>query len=887
MIHRLLLTGIAMLMLISVSAQKQLLPYQDKTQPVDVRVNDLLGRMTLEEKFWQLYMLPVPVDITDQELSRYRHGVFGFQVSAAAQQGGAHQQMLTYQSAENALTLTRRINAMQKFFVTQTRLGIPMIPFDEALHGLVREGATAFPQAIALAATFDTTLMSRVADVIATETRARGIRQVLSPVVNVATDVRWGRTEETYGEDPFLVTAMGTTYVSKLEQQNIITTPKHFVANVGAGGRDSYPIHDDERYLEEIHFPPFQACVLSGARSLMTSYNSVSGAPATSNYWLLTKKLKDDWGFDGFVISDAGATGGSVVLHHTASDYPDATHQAINAGLDVIFQTAFDHHALFLPAFVDGRVDRARLDDAVARVLRAKFELGLFENPYVLEKEIQALMKSKEHKAVALHAARESMVLLKNSENVLPLTPGKTVAVIGVDAEEARLGGYSGPGNGVVSILDGIRQVSGADGVVFARGPGRTIRHWTVIPGDAVMHNGQSGWRAEYFNTLSPQGQSTAIRNDQAIDFHWTFMPPVENVSTSFYSVRWTGTLTSPVTGQYQIALEGNDGFRLYINNELKIDRWRKQSYGVYACAMNLKQGQRYDLRIEFNEPTGNGQVRLLWNIDSQADAAQAAIDTAVETAKKADYSVIVAGIEEGEFRDRALLSLPGEQEKLIKAVAAVGKPVVVVLVGGSAVVMENWLDQVDGVMMAWYPGEEGGRAVAEVLYGLYSPAGRLPVTFPKHEGQLPLVYYHKPTGRGDDYDNLTGLPQFPFGYGLSYTSFSYDNLRVSLADAGSNDVAIVQCTVANTGTREGDEVVQLYVQDVLASVARPLLALKGFTRIHLKPGESKEVSFTIPRSMLEMLDGQMKRVVEPGTFKIMIGSSSRDIRLQALLEVK
>ena len=335
--------------------------------------------MTPEEKFWQLFM--IPGDLDNAKPDQYKNGLFGFQVSAAAK-GDAGGQMMNYGTDENAEKLALKINAIQKYFVEKTRLGIPIIPFDEALHGLVREGATVFPQAIALAATWDTALMNKVANEIAGEAKRRGIRQILSPVVNIASDVRWGRTEETYGEDPFLTSAMGVAFVSAFEKKGIITTPKHFIANVGDGGRDSYPVHLNERLLEENYFAPFRACFeKGGSRSVMTAYNSLDGVACSANGWLLQEKLKRQWNFDGFVISDANAVGGEVVLHNTAKDYPTSGQHAINNGLDVIFQTEYKHHQLFIPPFLDGNIDSNRINDAVARVLKEKFELGLFENP--------------------------------------------------------------------------------------------------------------------------------------------------------------------------------------------------------------------------------------------------------------------------------------------------------------------------------------------------------------------------------------------------------------------------------------------------------------------------------------------------------------------------
>ncbi|MCH5717456.1 glycoside hydrolase family 3 protein [Niabella hibiscisoli] len=427
-----------------VNANSQQYLYKDKNQPVEKRVADLLARMTPEEKFWQLFMIPGDLDDTGPD--QYKNGLFGFQVSAKAK-GDAAGQLLSYNTQEDATMVIRKINSIQKYFVEQTRLGIPIIAFDEALHGLVRSQSTAFPQAIGLAATWDRAIVHQVASDIANQVKERGIRQILSPVVNIASDVRWGRTEETYGEDPYLTSAMGVAFMSAFEQRGIITTPKHFVANVGDGGRDSYPIHFNERMLSEIHFPPFiDAIKKAGARSIMTAYNSLDGTAASANHWLLIDKLKKEWGFKGFVISDANAVGGEAVLHYTAKDYEESGAHAINGGLDVIFQTDYEHHKLFMPAFLNGKISQARIDDAVSRVLRAKFELGLFEHPYVTEtpNNIQLLQQGK---ATALDAARKSFVLLKNEQQALPLSKKtKTIALIGPDAVEARLGGYAGEG---------------------------------------------------------------------------------------------------------------------------------------------------------------------------------------------------------------------------------------------------------------------------------------------------------------------------------------------------------------------------------------------------------------------------------------------------------
>lgn len=846
-----------LLLMVAAPLKSQQPVYRDATKPVAARVHDLLGRMTLDEKFWQLFMIPGDLDDTTHD---YRNGVFGLQVRMPGKNPGA------------ARAHAEKINSIQRFLLEKTRLGIPMIPFEETVHGLLAHDATVFSAAIALAATWDTALVGRVGEAIAREARSRGIRQGLSPVINIATDPRWGRTEETYGEDPLLSSRMAVSFVRGFEQNGVIATPKHFIANVGEGGRDSYPIEVSRRVLEEIHFPPFISAIREGhARSVMTAYNSVDGTPATQNGELLNNTLKRDWGFTGFVISDQAATGGATVLHKTEASTATATTHALDAGLDVIFQSSWPQHRSYLAAFKNGTISDSVIDAAVARVLRAKFELGLFEEPYANPDSAAYWNDNANHRALARQAARESIVLLRNERRVLPLaTTVKSIAVIGEDAAEARLGGYSGVPSRAISILDGIRERAGKGAVVrYARGPGRSSPELVVMPGD---------FRGEYFDNPTLSGAPKLTRNDPRIDFGWSFNSPGYEIPVDWYSMRWTARITSPPTGVRQIAVEGNDGYRLYVDGRLVIDNWKKQSFRLSRTEVRFAPGSVHDIRLEYFETSGSTKLKLLWDAGVRNDWREK-IDSAAQVAAKSEVAIVVAGIEEGEFRDRAKLSLPGHQEALIERIAETGTPTIVVLVGGSAVTGGEWIDRVGGLLTVWYPGEEGGNAVADILFGEYNPSARLPITWPMLEGQLPLVYNHKPTGRGDDYVDLTGQPLFPFGFGLSFTTFEYSDLRIS-ADS------MVRFKVKNSGTRAGDEVAQLYVKDLLASVARPVMQLEGFQRVTLKPGEEKELSFTIGRDQLGMLDKDLRRVVEPGTFRVLIGSSSKDIRLRGDLVV-
>lgn len=889
-------------------------PYKDPSVPVEARVRDLLGRMTPEEKFWQLYMSPGD---RDDPANDWSHGAFGLQIgmpSSPLSRGDV--------ARDHAI----RVNAIQRFFVDSTRLGIPIIPFDEGVHGLMRNGATVFPSAIALAAMWDTATFAKVVSGIAAEARSRGVRDLLSPVVNIADDVRWGRVEETYGEDPYLTSELASIFArvaaapggrdavsgQRAGSLGLVVTPKHFIANVGDGGRDSYPIAFDRRTLEEVHFPPFRAAFDAGGLSVMTAYNSVDGVPATQNRWLLTDVLRSQWGFRGFVISDAAATGGATVLHFTEPDTPTAAKHAWEAGLDVVFQSNWSQARPYLQAVTRGMVASEVIDSAVARVLRAKFALGLFDDPYVNVELARALVERPDAGSLARETAEKSIVLLRNERHTLPFGAAVTrVALVGEDAAEGRLGGYTPGGAQSETILDALRSRLGAASVRYAPGPGRVSPEYVPVP-DADLSEDSAGVRAvglrgDYFDNPGLEGNPRFTRRDTQVNFGWTLDSPGRGIPFDWYGVRWTGAIRVPAGGARRIGVEGNDGWRLWMDGKLLIDNWAKRSYGSHLANVTLAGGTSHDVQLEFHETTGNARVKLVWDAGVKNDW-RAKIDSAVRVARASDVAVVVAGVEEGEFRDRSTLALPGHQEELVEAVAATGKPTVVVLIGGSAVTGGKWLDRVSAVLDAWYPGEQGGSAITRVLFGDVNPAGRLPITFAMRDGQLPLVYNRRPTGRGDDYVDGTGMPLFPFGHGLSYTTFEYSGLSISpdtlalgvtvppgsrggagvplsLVDAGAR--VIVRARVKNTGSRTGDEVAQLYIRDVLASVARPVMQLAGFARVSLTPGEEKEVSFVLTPEQLSLLDVELRRVVEPGQFRIMVGASSEDIRLRGFLTVR
>ncbi len=844
--------------------------YKDPNQETSTRVQDLVSRMTWEEKCYQLFMVPGDTNLLHGQLSK---GIFGLQVSAQAA-GDAAGQGLNYQTTHPTSVQMERLNAIQKYCIEETRLGIPMLPFDEALHGLVRNGATAFPQSIALAATWDTELVHQAALHIAFETKQRGIRQILSPVINLATDVRWGRTEETYGEDPFLSAQMGVAFMRAFEENGIITTPKHFIANVGDGGRDSYPIHLSNWYLDRMHLAPFERAIKrAGSRSIMTSYNSLNGQACSANKWLLTDKLKKDWGFQGFVISDANAVGGELVLHKTAAGYVESGVHAINAGLDVIFQTDIAHFPLFFPSFPPKGMDTFRINDAVSRVLTAKFNLGLFEHPYAQQTMNQDSLLISGHQ-LAQKVAEESIVLLKNNGKILPLsTDIESIAIFGEDAILGRLGGYSGPGFQVVSILDGIKASFPKTEISYEKGALLKDTSIHVIHSGSITHNGNIGFLGEYFRNTQLDGTPAYTRSDEQIDFHWTLYGPHASLNPHFYSVRWTGSYKPMSSENLTLGLEGNDGYRLYINDELMIDRWEKQSFHQDLISYSFKKDVVYAIRIEFKESQGNGWIKFISkHMDVKAEKAQ--VKRIVKSSKAAKANIVVVGIEEGEFNDRASLRLSASQEQLIHTVAKNGKKTIVLLVGGSAINMESWMEDVDGILAVWYPGEAGGNAIATILNGKVNPSGRLPITYPMNEAQLPLVYNHLPTGRGDDYRNLSGEPMFPFGFGLSYTTFDYAIPEIEENTFHLGDTLNIKLRLSNTGSKQGTEVVQCYLKSVLTDEIRPVQELIQFQRISLNPAETsiQELQFVLNQDLSTF-------GLTPGDYEVQIGSSSKEIR--------
>jgi beta-glucosidase len=848
--------------------------YRNPQLSVDERVTDLLARMTLEEKARQMDMYAGEAVLEAGSLSLSKTA----QVMGDLGMGSIHDLYPT--SAETA-------NAIQRCAVEQTRLGIPVLFIEEGLHGIVGAGHTVFPQAIGLASTWHRDLVQQIGAAIAAEARSVGIHEALGPVLDLAREPRWGRTEETYGEDAYLAARMGVAMVTGLQgtalnsPRSILAEPKHFAGHgIPEGGVNCAPVHVGERELRETFLSVFRAAIVEGgAQTVMSAYHEIDGIPCTGNRWLLQDVLRREWGFRGFVLSDLGAIRMLEGTHHTAATPQEAIRQAIEGGVDMQF---YDYsHEIFQSAVVelvrDGRLRRAAVDRAVGGILRVKFLLGLFDQPYTDPALAAPVMHCARHVELALQAARESVCLLKNDRQILPLPKNiRSIAVIGPSADVPRLGDYTNEKRNAVTVLAGIRScVSPATEVVFRPGTEFLGEELVPVPTACLrLPDGSGpGLQAEYFDNTDLAGTPRVVRVDPEVNFKWGSAAPHPDLAADRFSVRWTGKLVPEVTVDGRLGATSDDGVRLWIDDQLIVEEWSEHNPLTRSRPFHFEAGRAYALRMEYCEITGGALVQLGWDATDRAKVNRELCDLAA----KSDVVVAVVGESDttvGEGFDRADLDLPGAQLDLIQAVQAAGKPVVVVLLNGRPLSVPWLAENVPAIVEAWFPGEQGGTAVAEVLFGDTNPAGRLPVTVPKFVGQVPMYYDYKPSARRP-YVKIDAAPLYPFGHGLSYTEFAYRDLTVSPEQIGPDGSVTVSVTVANTGARAGDEVVQLYVHDEVASVTAPVKRLRGFERIHLTPQQTQRVTFTLGPADLAVLDRSLKPVVEPGRFEVFVGGSS------------
>ncbi len=834
--------------IVNTATTQSLPPYKNPNLPIEQRVNDLVSRMTLEEKIGQMVNNTPAIE----------------------------------------------------------RLGVPAHDYwNEALHGVARSGvATVFPQAIGLAATWDTELMHNVADVISTEARAKhheyarnkqfGRYQGLtfwSPNINIFRDPRWGRGQETYGEDPYLTGKMGVEFVKGLQGNDpryfkVIATPKHYAVHSGPEPeRHAFDAIASERDLRETYLPAFRETILEGkAYSVMCAYNRTNGEPCCANKKLMVDILRGEWGFPGFVVSDCGAIYDIWKFHKYVPTEMEASVLGVKAGTDL---TCGAEYPTLVEAVKKGLISEAEIDTSVKRLLTARFRLGQFDPPEMVAYARIPFSQNDtdEHRQLALQTARESIVLLKNANRTLPLKKDvKSIAVIGpnADSPEVLWGNYNGHASRLYTPLAGIRNaVSKNTKVVYALGSTLAGEPVVPVPASALTVNGTDpGVKAEYFNNQELRGPAATVRTDPRIDFDWGRYNPTPELTGNNFSVRWTGKLKAPESGNYTLGFTADDGARLYIDGKLLVDAWASNPTKTVTKEIALEAGRSYDLRMEYFQYQRENIAKLVWSYPGMRERL---MEEAVTAARESDVSVLVLGISarlEGEempvhvegFRggDRTDLSLPKSQEALLKAVTATGKPVVVVLLSGSALAA-NWAnDNVPAILHAWYPGGEGGTAIADVLFGNYNPAGRLPVTFYKSVDQLPPFTDYGMAGR--TYRYFKGEPLYPFGFGLSYTKFDYDNLRFSAKSVKAGEPMKVSVDVKNAGQMAGDEVVQLYLTDVAASAPVPIRTLVGFDRITLQRGEKRTVTFTITPRQMSLIDDGGKRVIEPGEFAISVG---------------
>jgi len=838
------------------------------------------------------------------------------------------------------MTLEEKAAQMQNGAPAIERLGVPAYDWwNEALHGVARAGgATVFPQAIGLAATFDTALMHEVSTAISDEARAKhheflrhdqhGRYQGLtfwSPNINIFRDPRWGRGQETYGEDPYLTARMGVAFVEGLQgddprYRKLDATAKHFAVHSGPeADRHHFDAHPSQRDLHETYLPAFEALVKEAhVDAVMGAYNRVFGESASASKFLLQDVLRKDWGFDGYVVSDCWAIVDIWKNHKIVATRAQAAALAVRHGTELECGEEYST----LPAAVrQGLIGEAEIDAALKKLMFARMRLGMFDPPEKVRwaQIPYAVNQSPEHDALARRTARESLVLLKN-DGVLPLSRDKLkrIAVVGPTADDtmALLGNYYGTPAAPVTILQGIRAAVPQAEVLYARGAdlveGRDDPAATPLIEPQYLRpsadSAERGLRGEYFRNRELSGTPALVRVDPQIGFNWDRGSPTDNllargeagpdeaVPADDFSIRWSGQLLPPASGSYRIEAAANDGVRLYLDGKLLLDHWqdsdRLRADGV---DVQLQAGRAYDLRLEYYEAGRDAGVRLAW----RQPGARPPLQEALDAARRADVVVFVGGLTgdvEGEEMtvnypgfaggDRTDTRLPRPQRELLEALQATGKPVVVVLTSGSALAVDWAQQHLPAILLAWYPGQRGGNAVADVLFGDANPGGRLPVTFYKADEKLPAFDDYAMAGR--TYRYFRGEPLYPFGHGLSYTRFAYSDLRLDRGQVGVDATLTATVKLKNSGRRAGDEVVQLYLQPLQPRRERAVRELRGFQRVHLQPGEQRELRFTlVPRDDLRHYDEAVGAyAVDPGRYEVQVGASSADIRSRAAFDV-
>ncbi|MCE5325615.1 MAG: glycoside hydrolase family 3 C-terminal domain-containing protein [Planctomycetaceae bacterium] len=851
------------------------------------------------------------------------------------------------------LTVEEKISLLSETAPAIPRLGLrPYNHGNEALHGVVRPGRfTVFPRPTGLAATFNPALIRAMASAVSDEARAghnrnrgrmiggdfggkyNGLLTFWSPVVNMVRDPRWGRTGETYGEDPLLTSLMGSAFVRGLQGSGkyikAVATPKHYTANNEEHNRFSCKAVIPQRWLREYYLPAYRACVAAGAQSLMAAYNAVNGVPCSANHFLLTEVLREQWGFDGYVVGDLNSVPLVMRGHHYTATLEQTAAACLKAGLDL--DSGFLCYPALAQALADGMVNIRDIDRAVYRILQGRMRLGLLDPPAMVpfNRIKPDVIGCRKHQALALKIARQSMVLLKNApvvwhgrlaragksmgetpmpHNKAPLLPLdnsriKSIAVMGPNCLTYKHHHYSGePLNEPITPLAGIIAAAGKS-VKVTHVPWLSLdaKGFMVIPDMYLRPAGgvetQQGLAGEYFHNHDLQGKPAGRRVDARIEFHRADQQPDPMFASTPLSIRWSGTLKAPSAGEYQLAVTCGGGVRLHVDGRTIIDNWDKREAGRDAAAVTFAAGHEAAIVLEYRdlpdrrvEEGVTAAVKLEWLPPAGAMARRS--DPYLAAAAAADVVIAVLGTNvqyAGEGRDKFTLDLPAEQERFIRRVARVNPRTIVVLVNSEPLAI-NWIDRnVPAVLEAWFPGEQAGRAIADVLWGKHNPAGRLPMTFYKSTAQLP-PFNNYDIARGRTYMFLHDKPLYAFGFGLSYTTFAYSSVGLSRGSVSPGQRVIVSVQVTNAGGRDGEEVVQLYVCNRRSRAPQPVKQLKGFKRIAIKAGRTAKVDIPLAIDDLAWWDeraGEEGRwVVEGGAYEIMIGAASDDIRARATLNV-
>jgi beta-glucosidase len=813
---------------------------------------------------------------------------------------------------EGRMTLEEKVSQLGHTSDAVGRLEIPEYNWwNEGLHGVARAGiATVFPQAIGLAATFDEDLIHKDAEAISTEFRAKynvgrakdGATEwykgltVWSPNINIFRDPRWGRGQETYGEDPYLTSKLGVAFVTGLQGDDarylkVVATPKHFAVHSGPEAtRHEVDVTVTKHDLTDTYLPAFRSTVIDGkADSVMCAYNSINGEPACSNKMLLGEYLRGDWKFNGYVVSDCGAGVDISEHHHFKPTMEEGVTAALKNGMDLFCgvppqERVQAERKAVLNAVHQGILAEADIDRSVTRLLTARFRLGLFDPPAMVpwSKLGTAANDTPAHRELALKTARESIVLLKNENQLLPLKKTyPTIAVIGPDADsmDALEGNYNGTPSAPITILAGLKTRFAKSKINYVQGTGLTGTVVRAVPSTALYTSAAKtihGLKGEYFSNQELKGEPVLRRIDPSVNFTWAFNGVSPRLKND-YSVRWTGVLVPEETGDYLLGFTGQDGYRVWVDEKIFVEDWTPHRPSTTTTApIHLEKNHEYALRIEYFQTIRSAEAKLVWGIPGQEE------EKAVKAAQNADLVVMVLGLSariEGEEMkvkaegfsggDRTSLDLPAPQEQLLEKVVASGKPVVLILTSGSALSV-NWAAQhVPAILEAWYPGESGGKAVAEALAGDFSPSGRLPITFYESAAQLPPFEDYSMAKR--TYRYFTGEILYPFGYGLSYSSFGYANPRAKESLNGGAEEVALSVNVTNTGALVAEEVVQVYLSHEGISGA-PVRELKDFRRVRLAPGEKRSVSFTLHDRELSVVDETGQRRVAPGEVKVWIG---------------